>query len=169
MVVLYEDTKARESAEAFCDYLVNQFWVESGLDVSWWSFDALREGGSASKAVEKARETDWLILTLRPERELSPHLKNWIETWLSRRGKREGTLVGLVNAAPGRLAVCAETQPYLRQVAHRAGMDYLNQMPQTISQPITDARDSYTERANQQTSVLDEILHHPSRPPAALL
>ena len=166
MAVFYENNKARESAAAFCDYLVEQFWVESGLDVSWWAFDGLREANSHSKAVEKAKEADWVIFALRPESDLPVHLQGWIETWLGGRGKREGTLVGLFSPFVGQIGLDGETQRYLREVAHRAGMDYLNQLPQSISQPITDSRDSYTERANQRTSVLDEILLRPPSPPA---
>jgi len=167
LVVLYENTQTRETAAGFCDYLVEQMWVDSGLDVNWWSFDGLRETGPSAKAAEKAKDADWVIFALRAEQEVPAHLKNWIEAWLARRGTREGTLVGLLHDIPA--ATGSETQCYLRQVAHRAGMDYLSQVPQSVLQNIPEARDSYSERANQLTSVLNDILHRRSQPPPPLL
>ena len=55
---------------------------------------------------------------------------------------------------------------YLRTVAHNAGMDYLTQIPQTISsRGIPDSLDSYSKRAGHVTSVLDDILRQKAPPP----
>ena len=48
LVVLYENTRARKSAATFCDYLVEQFCVESGLDVHWWSFEELQDSAKVN-------------------------------------------------------------------------------------------------------------------------
>ena len=47
-------------------------------------------------------------------------------------------------------------------------MDYLTEMPQDISRSIPDSLDSYTERAEQVTSLLDNILHQQAPPPSLL-
>jgi hypothetical protein len=160
IVVIYENTETRASAMAFCDSLLEQFWVDSGLDVGWWSFETLQQASSARKAADKARKADWIICAPHSAGDMPEHVCAWVESWLDRRGDHEGTLVGLIPESHS-----AEKHVYLRSVAHRAGMDYLTQLPEALSQPITDARDSFTERAHQVTSVLDDILHHAGTPP----
>jgi len=164
IVVIYENTETRESAMGFCDHLVEQFWVESGLDVGWWSFEALQQANSARKAAEKAGSADWIIFAADSAGSLPAHVTAWVDGWLDHRGDHEGILVGLIPEA-GAGDPCCEKHLFLRAVAHRAGMDYLTHLPETVCQPITDARDSFTERAQQVTSVLDEILHHARTPP----
>jgi hypothetical protein len=56
-------------------------------------------------------------------------------------------------------------QYYLRQLAHGSAMDYLTQVPQSISRSIPESLDFYTQRAGQVTHVLDEILHQQPLPP----
>ena len=54
---------------------------------------------------------------------------------------------------------------YLRAVAHRAGMDYLTQVPEQLGRVFPESLDFYSERAAQMTDVLEEILqqHPPPR------
>jgi len=47
-------------------------------------------------------------------------------------------------------------------------MDYLKEMPQDISRSIPDSLDSYTERADQVTHLLDNIMHQQAPPPHLL-
>jgi len=69
----------------------------------------------------------------------------------------QATLVGLLD--PGAIkGTTDEKHLYLRNVAHHAGMDYLTKMPENISRGIPDSLDSYSQRAQRVTSVLDEIL-----------
>jgi hypothetical protein len=44
-------------------------------------------------------------------------------------------------------------------------MDYLTQVPQDIPRCIPESIESYTERADQVTSLLDGILHQQAPPP----
>jgi hypothetical protein len=165
VVVVYEDGPAREQAVAFCDQLVNRFWARFRFDVNWWSFSLLQKEPTAAEAAEKAAQADLIILSsLQPEDFPAP-VKAWIESWLNRRGDREGMLAGLMD--PGAVLSGREAQKhhYLRQVARRAAMDYLTQLPQNIWHSIPESLDSYTERAAHVTSVLDEILHQHAPPP----
>ena len=77
------------------------------------------------------------------------------------RGEREGAVFGLLDnvgaGEPGGL-YC-----FLRQSAHRAGMDYLTQIPDSIQHLMPDSPDYYSERAERVTSVLDDILQDPAR------
>jgi hypothetical protein len=164
VVVVYEDTAAREAAVKFCDLLIERFWASSGFEVGWWSFASLEDEASAREALEKATEAPLIVFATRPEGALPDTVKAWIETCMSRRGDREGALVGLMDPGAGLSRALADKYVYLRTLAHKGAMDYLTELPETIARVISESMESYTERAHQVTSVLDEILHQPAPP-----
>ncbi len=168
VVVIYEDDVAREAAVTFCDQLVQRFWSLCGFDISWWSFQLLAEGRASQEAASKAAGAELVIFAARPEGDLPALVDAWIESWLHLRGDREGALVGLMDPC-GTLTGGATTKYLrLRTAAHRAGMDYLTQVPQNFTYAIPNSLESYSERAEQVTSVLDEILQRPPPTPNLL-
>jgi hypothetical protein len=158
VVVVYEGEMTREVAVSFCDHLVERFWNRCGFDVSWWSFGQLESQRSALQAAERAIEADLIVFATRPEGEIPLAVHGWMESWLGQRGDREGALVDLTERRSGDYDETAR-HLYLRKIAHRAGMDYLTQLPENISRPIPDSLESYSERADQVGSVMEEILH----------
>ena len=166
VVVVYEDAAAREQAVDFCDQLVKRFWATFEFDVSWWSFSLLQTEHVAMEAAEKAAQADLIILASLREEDFPVHVPKWVESWLRRRGEREGILAGLIGQGTATSVGGATKHYYLRQIAHRGAMDYLTQVPQSISRSIPESAESYTRRAAQVTSVLDEILHQQEPPPA---
>jgi hypothetical protein len=166
VVVAYEDTAAREQAVDFCDQLVRRFWARFEFEVSWWSFNLLQAEHVALEAADKAARADLIILSSVRQDDLPAVVKGWIENWLTRRGDCEGILAGLMGQGTAADGLETHNHYYLRQVAHRGGMDYLTQLPQNISRLTPESPESYTRRAAQVTSVLDEILHHQAPPPA---
>ncbi len=167
VIVVYEDVVTREMATAFCDHLVQRFWAKFGFEVNWWPFSLLKDPRSASEASEKAQSADLILVATHREGELPTWIEGWIESWLTSRGDREGALVGLMDPVAG-FEMESRKEYYLRQVAHRAGMDYLTQLPQQISHCIPDSLESFNERAEQVTHVLDEILHQRTSTPESL-
>ncbi len=164
VVVVHENKAAREAAVELCDRLVERFWNNYGFDVTWWPFENLHETTHALEASDKARAADLIIFAASPEGELPEHVCAWVESWLRPRCEREGTLIGLMETAENTASSASHKHVYLRKAAHRAGMDYLTRAPQNIAHLIPDSIDSYTERADCVTSVLDEILHQQTRP-----
>ncbi len=165
VVVVYDRPETRDTAVCFCDQLVQRFWTDYEFDVSWFEVKDLQEEASAQQAGRRATQADLLIFALPASGAVSAELQTWLETWANRRRDREGALVGLLAPESEKAMEAAETHNYLRQVAHRAGMDYLTQVPQSISWQIPESLDSCTERASQVTSVLDEILRQQTPPP----
>jgi hypothetical protein len=159
VVVVYEDSAARERAVAFCDQLVSRFWAGFEFDLSWWPFAQLEEAGSASTAAEKATRADLIVFAANVAGDFPRPVKVWVESWLDQRGDREGLLIGLLDPAGRASGWEAHRHCYLRSAAHHGSMDYLTEVPQDISRSIPDSLDSYTERADQVTSLLDNILH----------
>ena len=165
VAVLYENAETREAGVAFCDCLVQKFWSQFGFDVSWWPFSLLADAGASTEALKTAAGANVIVFASSGDSELPEHVRNWVEQWVLLRGEREGTLVGLPVATSVQPGGHTQIDLFLRGVAHRAGLDYLTQVPQNLCEPIPDSPESCSERADTVTSVLDEILHRPqSRP-----
>src|SRR5438128_7460923 len=139
VAVIYEDKAAREHAVKFCDHLVERFWASHGFDVSWFPFSALQEEQTAKEAAQKAIEAEVILFATRTEGEMPLEVKAWIESWVIQRGDREGSLIGLTDPGTSLGHRPPEKYVYLRAVAHRGGMDYLTQIPDTISHSIPDS------------------------------
>jgi len=167
VVVIYQEEQAREEAVKFCDLLIKRFWASHEFDVNWWSFDSLEDGRGARDASLKTTNADLIIFASKPGDEIPGFVKSWFETWVGQRGDREGALVGLMDPGAG-AGYISDKFVFLRNVAHRGGMDYLTQMPKELSLVIPDSIESYAERADRVTSVLDEILHYKAPPPQLL-
>jgi hypothetical protein len=165
VLVVYEDPAGRERAVGFCDQLVSRFWARCEFDISWWPFTLLHQAPAAKEAAAKAACADLIVFSATPEGDFPCAIKAWIETWLQQRGDREGMLVGLLELSgcesdrEGKKHLC------LRNAAHRGAMDFLTQLPEEMSRSMPDSLDSYTLRADQVTSLLDDILHQPVPPP----
>ena len=164
VVVVYEDPAAREQAVNFCDQLVKRFWARFEFDVSWWSFAMLQQEPVATEAAERAARADLIVFSSALQGDFPASVRDWLESWLNRRGDREGILAGLMDPGADLSGREGPKHNYLRQVAHRAAMDYLTQVPHNISRSIPESLDSYAERAVHVSSVLDEILHRPAPP-----
>ena len=158
VVVVYENTKAHKEAVRFCDQLVKQYWETHDLEVNWCSFETLGETPAAMEAAEKAAMAGLLVFATAPEGEMPEAVKDWIKVWLSRRGEREGVLVGLMGSGAETSGGREDKHAYLRNVAHSGGMDYLMHIPPALAHSIPDSLDWCTERASRSSSVLDDIL-----------
>ena len=165
VVILFEDKPARERAVKFCDQLVERHWARCEFRMTWLSFSALGDPNALRDAAAKMRGADIIIFAARHDGRIPSGVIEWVEGWLADRKEREGTIAGLIDGGPIVSGWAAEKHSWLRSVAHRAGMDYLTEVPQEITQPIPDSLESFSRRAQQMTSVLDEILHKPTLPP----
>ncbi len=162
VVVVYEHPLSREQAMVFCDQLVERFWDKLSFDIGWWSYDMLQEAEAGSLAVERAARADLIIVATRGGDQPPRRIQDWLEDCLRGRGDREGAIVGLTRDSLDEPASCA-AQLYLRNLAHRSGLDYLTQVPAEMCQPIPETFESADGRATQVTSVLTEILsQHPA-------
>ena len=158
VVVVYEDSQCRDEAVKFCDLLVQRFWATHGFEINWLAFSNLQPTSSAAaESAEKAVNAALILFVTRPQGELPIDVMLWIQKWSSKRGEREGVLVGLLDQGAMN-GLADDKHLYLRNVAHRVGMDYVTKMPENISRGIPDSIDSCSQRAQRVTSVLDEIL-----------
>ena len=170
LVVIYENTAAREMAIRSSQELAGLLPAGGGLNVRWWSFALLGDAAFANDAATQAVDANLVVFAVTPAGDLPQKIKLWIENWICQRRVREGAVVGLVlldsPSRPGEIACLKEI--YLRHAAHRAGMDYLSQVPSSLTKGMPDSLDSCRDRAGQVTSVLDEILNTCLPPPTLL-
>ena len=162
VVVVYETSAIREHAVRFCERLAQENASTALSEMNWWSFHLLSDPVSANDAVQKAAGADVIVFAMKAGGDLPDEIKLWIEKWLNKRGEREGALFGLLAREEGPYEVAAFREIYLRNIALRAGMDYLSHAAPTASRAMPDSLDSFNRRAGQVTSVLNNILHaHP--------
>jgi len=164
VVAVYENNPAREHALRFCDDLAGK---PSDLDIHWCAFNVLRDPQHGTEAANRAATADMILFAVTSEGDLPGEVKLWIERWLNRRGEREGALVGLVMDRPDSpFEIATRKEIYLRHTARRAQMDYLSHENPTPRKAMPDSLDSFSQRADEMTSVLDQILQtRPIAPP----
>jgi hypothetical protein len=160
VVVVYETPSARERAIECCSDLPGQQSSVSGPQIDCYSFVHLLEVAHANDAADKAATADLIIFAVTAAGDLPGEVKLWIERWLNQRSEREGAIVGLLTDRPAHPSDIASLKEiYLRHTAHRAGLDYLSHVTLTACRAMPDSLDSFSQRAGQITSVLDQILH----------
>ncbi len=160
-LVAYEDSTTRDRALQVCDRLVQKFWRDVEFDFTWWRFDFLRDGEIAIAAANAATQSDLILISAHPGRELPLPVQRWLETWLPRRQPGNAVLVAMIGTGEDQLKGLTPIHVYLREVAQRVNIDYL---PQVMVAPLGDLDttiETITHRAEKVTSLLDSILHRP--------
>lgn len=160
IVVVCEDELTHSHALSVWDRLVKQFWAEIEFESHWWQFANLLEPANALDAADAAARADMIVFAAQAEGELPEHVTSWIQTWLDKRGNREGALIALVRRGQEPSTKAIAKHLYLREVAHRANMDFLSEIPPFIRRGIPESPEWFNERAGQVGSTLDSILSH---------
>lgn len=161
VVVVYEDTLTRDRALAVCDMLVQHFWTKVEFEFNWWREAFLTDSIIAREASWYAANADLIIFSIHAEGELSAGTTAWIETWLDKRGKRDGALIGLLGTPADPKTEVDLKHRYLRQIAQHGGLDYLSSILPITQREVENSIELIHQRAGQMTSVLDQILNQP--------
>ena len=166
VVVVYDDADTRERAMSACDFLMRQLWSEVEFDFHWWRADFLEHAAMAQAAAEQAVNADFVIVCSQTENEPSAALKAWFESWIGDRHGRDGALLNLATTGLTETGSIWPSETFLRGVARRAMLDYLATTPQTMTGTLPSSYEEVEWRASQMSSVLDDILNQPPRPPS---
>ena len=157
IVVVYENSSRREHAMSFCDDSLRQHPGQPAPEIEWCPMSLLSDAREASHAAARAALADLVVFAVAGN-ELPHDLLSWTERWLNKREDREGAVVGLIEPQSDPCGAPSLMELFLRNVAHRAGMDYVSHTTPTESRSIPDSLDSYNRRAGHVTAVLDQIL-----------
>jgi hypothetical protein len=158
VVLVCEDNAARQHALRSQAGLGLEDAKPKDKSAGWWLFEQLSVKAHAGEAAAKAAAADLVVFSVSTTGDLPGHVKLWIEMWIANRKDREGALVCLVSHPHSPAYLASLKEIYLRHTAHRAGMDYLSEIPSASGKALPDSPDSCCERARHVSSVLDEIL-----------
>jgi len=144
-----------------CHLLADRFSEEIDFEFSWWKHQYLLDPDVAWMAGQTIVRADLIIISTHTGQDLSMELKTWMDEWLPQRELSEGALAVLLQNANQTRNPVTPLGSYLRNLAQRAGMDYMS-----LAKPVEvhETFDSIFQRANRVTPLLDNILHtrHPS-------
>lgn len=160
ILVAYEDPFTHERAHHLCDRLLNRFWGYLEFEISWWSFDFLRDTALVDAAVEAACRAQLIILSAHAAPGLPTSVEKWIDRWAVKRQLRQGVLAALIGlpAEPGGAPIVN----YLRQAAEQAQMDFL-----PPAAPVPEARRTgISETKNARVAAALRRMLDPHRPPS---
>jgi hypothetical protein len=110
-VVVHQDAPCREPAIELCSRVSRSIGPQS-FYVRLWSFRDLSE-------------TEVLIVSVRAADKLHSRLCGWIDSWVPRRHRLEGTLIALVDVTGQHGAALEFVQTQLREVARKARLEFL--------------------------------------------
>ena len=147
-----------------CDHLVKQFMSEVEFTFHWWRTDFLLDDAMGAAAVGDAAAADFIVVSSSPDREISPGEIIWFESWIAQREGREGAMIDLTETPSAAAGISHRKHYFLRNVAHRAMMDYLTRIPTVGKGQLPDSVQSVGVRAEQVSTLLDNILHQPPPP-----
>ena len=137
--------------------------LELPSEFDWAAFRSIENGTVGEAFFQKAAGAQALIVAARSEGDFSPRLKSWLDRWAFKRANAKGILIGLfADRKTTNLPTTKEL--FLRQMAHQGGVEYRSRLEPAGNVP--DSLESYSERAGQVTTVLDNILkNRPTAPP----
>jgi hypothetical protein len=164
VTVLYENTDVRQRAMRMCDHLMRQFWCDMEFDFNWWRFSFLEDPILARQAGRHLADADVIIFAARRENELPPTIRNWLEGHLETRGVREGAFIALFGEEDEMPQADSRKDLYLRALAQRTGMEYLTEPPVALPGGLPDSLDMFSERAEEHTSIMENILRRTPPP-----
>jgi hypothetical protein len=168
ILVVCEDELAHARALSLCERLAHRFGDEIEFRFSWWLFANLEYAVNAGEAARAASQAEMVFFVTHEREELPYNLKSWIETWVNQREPRGGALVSLTCAGKSVVECAPLKNLYLREVARRAEMDFLSNLPENLAHGIPESADWFSARASALGPVMEGILQHtggPAEPP----
>jgi hypothetical protein len=156
----FDSLQAQKRATEMCEFLTRRFRPEFDFDLRMCDFNSIGETECRQQAIQDAATARIVIFATSAKQALTPTVMEWMEGMCAKRHLREGALVGLVcGNAPAELRDSIEMQ--LRQLARRAGLDYLTHEPDCRALTIQEEPEWVDARAAKVGSVLEGILSTP--------
>ena len=134
-VTVWQDSLTRHWAAELWDQ-AGQLIGHGSVCLKLWDLNELRKTPVFPQAVRAAAGADVLVISIRDAGELPLFLRVWIDAWIPRRARRHGTLVALIGVPAERGAQSGSAYQYLKEVARRAGLDFLSRERRLPEQPV---------------------------------
>lgn len=158
ILIVHETDEALVHAMTLCERIMAGMWASADIDVDQWPFAVLSNPTDSEQSATRAALADIVVIAAAGEGEFPPDFTEWTQRWVGQRQHHEGALVGLFAPGTGKEGGAASRDVQLHHIALRAGMDYLNHLPDTPARPIPDLMEWCAERAEKHTGTLDQII-----------
>ena len=126
VVVVYQDFQCRKRVMELCDRVTRSIGRRS-FRLRFWSFAELDAPEAFEEAVLTAEDADVMIVSVQAAEQIHPRFCAWIDSWLSRRRRPDGTLIALISVSGWNSAMPEHVRNYLRGVAWEARLEFLPQ------------------------------------------
>jgi hypothetical protein len=125
VLIVYEDTHCGQCATDTYQKLRSQFGNEFDFRISLWSFSVLQCERLNEQAVQDAIQANAIIIAANFHNEPPAEIRKWIDGWVSQKRNHSAILIALLRGRTNQSEKKDGTQNYFRDVATRAGMDFL--------------------------------------------
>jgi len=126
VVIVYEDfSLGRRAMEAY-NFMVAELGRVFEFSNSMWKFDLLQNEKLSEIAAGDAAQAGLIIVAARGGQSIPPELENWCESWIPHRRELTGAVAALIDQRGGKSGPGSPVFDYLKNVADRAGMDFLS-------------------------------------------
>jgi hypothetical protein len=123
---VYQDSVTRDWAMQNCRRAM-QLAGEERVQNTWYDVHSLGDPAIFLEAVRAALEADVIMVSVHAADELPLDLYVWVQAWLPRRLWRAGALTALIGVAEPPDAQFVRTLQYLRAVAIKAQLDFVQE------------------------------------------
>lgn len=164
-----EDEASHARAQSICERVATQFWDEIEFKFSWWTFTSLAYSANAVEAAQAAASAEMVFFAVQGRGDLPARVKSWIEMWVNTRPDRGGALICLATDERPLESEGSLKEFYLRQIAHRAEMDFLSDISEHFAPTIPESPEWFADRAAAVGPVMDDILRQTGSPPPPVL
>ena len=122
--IIYEDFLSGTRAKHFAERLAGSLGATCPLSDSMWRIDFLDCPPIAMEAGSAAADCEYLIVSLRGDRDLTPATREWIETQLAGAAGRLLCVIALLGSGAGTPRVLDGNRQYLRGVCAANGVEF---------------------------------------------
>lgn len=142
---LYEDLKAGHRIKALIDCVHAGMELPVRFKLDLWRFDWLRERALQDMALNAARGSALVIVSVSRARMLPVHMGKWVTDWTQDKGDHPSAMIVLLPKGENRLSVCHEVLERLQRAAEQKSADFFHEF--------------FEPEPSQAHSATDEILH----------
>lgn len=133
IVIIYENFTAGIRAQETAERLANQLQSDVEISVELWKFDLLAYPSTCSQAARDIATADMVVVSTDSRDKLPPYVREWLETALPIGQSNPRALVAIVGEDEAGITwETTEACDYLRQLAHKMGMDFFCNGDETL-------------------------------------
>jgi hypothetical protein len=158
VLILYEDFGTGLRAKHSLDMLPKQLFAPAPWSTKLWRIDLLSDPLLSEQAALEAAAAEVIILSVHGCGELSATVREWLNTWLSRKQNRPCVLGVLLDSEEASQGSNNPVLTHAQQVATAAGANLIYGFSEAPLSELDSVMAEINERAYQSSSVLEGML-----------